>query len=119
VLNHQAPWPSDDQWRSLLPKWFVEACAPEQSKEEAQRWLELWRTLSPELKAEAEDRAWSLLNWLYWFDPRGDAGRGWTWWDAGVEDSATGWVDIEVEGHPYPSGDLRWLLRASGGVPVD
>jgi hypothetical protein len=119
VLDHQAPWPTDHQWRTMLPAWFVRACAPERTQEEAQRWLEHWRTLSPELKAEAEVTAWSLLNWLGWFDPRGDLDRGWAWWNAGVYDSATGWVEIEVEGHPYPTGALRWLLRAAGGVPVD
>jgi hypothetical protein len=121
VLDHQAPWPTVDQWRTLLPKWFVQACAPEQTQEEAQRWLEHWRSLSQELKAEAEAHtAWSLLNWLYWFDPGGmGQDRGWYWWDAGLDEPYTGWIEIEIEGHPYPTGDLRWLLRACGGIPVD
>lgn len=121
VLDHLAPWPTDDEWRTMLPAWFVQACAPEQTQEEAERWLEHWHSLSPELKAEEDAQtAWSLTNWVHWFDPQRDGGdRGWSWWDAGVYDSSTGWVEIEVDGHPYPSGALRWLLRACGGVPVD
>src|SRR5919201_632644 len=117
VLSHQAPWPTDVQWRSLLPEWFVQSCAPEQTAEEAQRWLDHWRSLSPDLKAQEEALGpWSLSNWLYWFDPDGMGGdRGWAWWDAGVSDSSSGWVDIEVDGLPYPARTLRWLLRACGG----
>ncbi len=53
-------------------------------------------------------------------DPWGKGGeRGWAWWDTGQDNSSAGWVEIEVDGHPYPNGALRWLLRACGAVAVD
>src|SRR5690348_12078427 len=39
VLEHSEPeWPTVEEWGSLLPSWFVAACGPEMSREEADRW---------------------------------------------------------------------------------
>src|SRR4051794_24562092 len=43
--NSIGAWPPDDQWPTLLPRWFVERCAPQQSREEAEEWLKWWRGL--------------------------------------------------------------------------
>jgi hypothetical protein len=81
VLDHQAPWPTEDQWRAMLPAWFVQARGPEQTQGEAKRYLEYWRSVSPKQQAEEDTRrAWALTNWLYWFDPEGMGDeRGWAW----------------------------------------
>ncbi|HKQ03868.1 MAG TPA: hypothetical protein VJ464_01955 [Blastocatellia bacterium] len=117
VLRHERnEWPSLDDWRTLLPMWFVMECADEVSREESERWLKWWQGLSREQQAKVEREArWSLSDWLYWFEP--DV-RQWFWWDAHIEDSKTLSVYVEVQSLPFPWGALDWLLRASGAVSV-
>jgi len=38
--NSTGEWPEDAKWFELLPKWFVDRCAPEDTQEEAEKWLE-------------------------------------------------------------------------------
>ncbi len=45
-------WPDFDYWISELPDWFIGACADEMSIEDAERWLEQWRQLTPEAQAK-------------------------------------------------------------------
>lgn len=115
VIDHQAGvWPDVAGWQELLPSWFVEAC-PEESSEEADRWLEWWRSLPRDQQFEAErSRAWTLADWLYWLEP---AERQWFWWDAKVEGDALH-VIVELSGWPAPLGALEWLLRAAGASTV-
>src|SRR4051794_27509797 len=47
VLSQSAVgWPMIEQWRVILPEWFVNECAQEKTKAEADRWLKRWRNLS-------------------------------------------------------------------------
>lgn len=109
-------WPALSEWRLLLPPWFVESSAGEQSLEEAGRWLSWWRSLPAEERASvARARAWTLSDWLYWLQP---SERQWFWWDALVENTDTLRVVVEVSGWPAPLGALDWLLRAAGAVEV-
>jgi hypothetical protein len=113
----QDDWPSIAAWRDILPSWFVSACGPEQTRAESETWLRYWRSLAQQERSREADRRWALSDWLYWFDPAGaNDERSWAWWDAGIYDGSRGWVEIEVHGHPYPSGALRWLLKASGAT---
>ncbi len=116
VIDHQGgDWPDIAVWHDQLPEWFVAAC-PEESPEEADRWLEWWRSLPPEEQVEAErTRAWSLADWLYWLEPDE---RQWFWWNAAVEGGGTLRVAVEVPGWPAPLGALEWLLRAAGATTV-
>ena len=110
-------WPAEVEWRSLLPPWFVEQCAEERTVEEMDRELARWRALPwPEQVRLQRDAKCSLLNWLYWFDPRGEP-RCWFWWDALVRDKNTLWVGVDQMEEPW--GSLRWLLRAAGADSVD
>src|SRR5919197_799872 len=62
VLAHQAgPWPSVDEWKQLLPEWFVSSCVDDRQVRDC-----------------VLDK-WSLRAWTYWFQPDQ---RGWRWWDA-------------------------------------
>ncbi|WP_155370132.1 hypothetical protein [Catellatospora vulcania] len=120
VLDPGLVWPDLVQWRERLPERFVAACAPEPDPaaedEQARR-----PSTTPEQRHRYETTAaWELSGWLGWFEPEelGDS-RGWQWWDAGLDGPAGGWVDVEIEGHPFPSGALEWLLRASGAHDLD
>jgi hypothetical protein len=110
-----AAWLPVEEWRERLPAWFVAACAPELSAQDAENWLLRWRQLSPEQRAaEERDQPWSLVDWLHWLEPDN---RTWFWWDAAATDDALH-VVVEVPGAPAPLGALEWLLRASGAGEV-
>lgn len=112
------PWPEESEWQRLLPEWFVAACAPPPSQEEAERWLKWWQRLSPPEQAETEiNKDWSLDSWLYWMEPEN---RQWTWWDARVvPDCDHILLAVEVDSWPFPWGALRWLFKASGASVVE
>jgi hypothetical protein len=118
VLRQPAePWPSDEQWKAVLPKWFVDACAPAASKDEAEKWLRWWRTLDWKEQARvAKEKRWSLPDWIYWFHPEN---RYWFWWDAVASDPNTLIVAVETRDWPFPWESLAWLLRASGARDVE
>lgn len=121
VLETGADWPDLAQWRERLPERFVSACAPKRDPAEADAELDRWRAMTPQEQHEhAITTAWTLSGWLHWFDPDGDGdSRGWQWWDAGLDGPAGGWVDVQVEDHPFAAGSLEWLLRASGARDID
>jgi hypothetical protein len=110
-------WPSDEQWKPLLPEWFLSACVPPRTKEESDRFMAWWRSLPPDRQAQVErEDKWSLEGWLYWMIPEN---RVWTWWDARVLDADTVIVAVEVTDWPFPWGALRWLFRAAGARQLD
>jgi hypothetical protein len=106
-------WPTDEQWHSLLPAWFVTACPDETMAAQAmQRWFEL----SELERLKSVPKAWSVGNWIYWFLPEE---RQWFWWDASIVDANTVEILVEVFGHPFPWGPLEWLLEASGAIKFE
>ena len=97
VLAHQTgPWPSVDEWKQLLPEWFVSSCVDDRQVRDC-----------------VLDK-WSLRAWTYWFQPDQ---RGWRWWDARAEgDRLHVW--LLVEERPYLRGALEWLLQTAGAEEV-
>ncbi len=89
-------WPAVGEWRSLLPGWFVAACADD-----------------VEVRDCVVDK-WSLRAWTYWFQP---GLRQWRWWDARVEDGRLV-VSLLVLQRPYLRGALEWLLKVAGDARV-
>lgn len=121
LASEPANWPPADAWRSILPAWFVSACAPEVTHAEAiaavERRRERWQGLSVEEQSrEVEQMRWSLSAWIHWFSP---GQREWFWWDAEVSEFDTLHIRVEIDGHPFPSGSLRWLLKAAGARSVE
>jgi hypothetical protein len=118
VLGPTGPdWPTLEKWSTLLPQWFVDACAPEQSQQETEEWLVWWRSLPPDEQAAAEDaQPWSLGDWLHWFKPEE---RTWFWWDARVISPDTLRLIVQITDWPTPLGSLRWLLTAAGAREID
>ncbi len=109
-----ARWPADEAWSSLLPRWFVQRCAPEKTKGESDRWLTEWRSLPEDERVRVErDAKWSVLGTVYWFRPEM---RSCWWWDGIVEDQSTVRVAVAIGGLPYAAGALEWILRASGAA---
>lgn len=122
VLRYRTEdWPSDAEWPSLLPAWFIAACAPEMSHEQHERYLEWWTKLSydEKLAEAARPSRWSPLDWVFLLHPNE---RCWWWWDASARGPNELLVTIVVDGWPFGWSDLSWLLRASGGqevIPAD
>lgn len=116
-LHSQDKWPDDEQWMRLLPNRFVAEFGPEMTAELAEQEMARRRTLSPEQHAELEQTArWSLSNWVYWLQPDQ---RLWFWWDAAVVTKYDFVVAVETHEWPFPSGALKWLLRACGADTVE
>ncbi len=119
VVLSQDPenWPSDTQWASLLPRWFLNASGPKRSRKEAEEYLDRLKRLAPEERVRVEREArWSVSDFLYWFRPDE---RYWYWWDAEVESADKLRVAVVFDGWPYPSGALEWLLRAAGATEAE
>lgn len=117
IGSSDATWPTPATWSALLPQWFVDACAPEESREEAERFLQYYRNLPPEQRAQIQQtERWSLADWLYWMEP---GNRQWWWWKGFVEDSDTCVAEVVVQDRPFAAGAVRWLFRASGARLVE
>lgn len=84
-------WPSLEEWKQVLPSWFVESCVDD-----------------AELRDCVVDR-WSFRAWVYWFQP---SVRRWRWWDASAQGR---WLQVRVLPleRPYLRGALEWLLRVA------
>lgn len=94
VLDHQeGAWPSLDEWKTLLPGWFVEACVDDR-----------------EVRDCVLDR-WSLRAWLHWLQPEQ---RQWRWWDAEAIDEHRLRVRLLPLADPYLKGSVNWLLTVAG-----
>lgn len=101
---------SVDDWKSILPNWFVEACSPEITKEEAEKLLETSRGF------EALANRWTVSGFIYWFRPEE---KSWHWWEGKIKDSNTLIVQILVSEFPFAWGSLGFLLRAAGADDVE
>jgi hypothetical protein len=111
-------WPTNEEWPSKLPDWFVFRCAPEETQQQAEQRVARWRTLAPEEQARVDvETEWSLSNWIYWLKPEN---RQWFWWDAkAVDDIDHIILAVEVNCWPFPWGALRWLFKASGASALE
>jgi hypothetical protein len=118
VILQQRPehWPSLEEWRKLLPNWFVEASGPEQTEAEARAGLERWRSLPPdEQLRELSNERWAIGEFVHWFQP---PERECWWWGAAVRGPNKLLICLVVE-EPTPShAALDWLLRAAGAVEI-
>jgi hypothetical protein len=118
VLGYgESGWPPLATWHLVLPSWFVQACGPEQTAEEAARWLAWWKSLPPdEQAAVADEQPWALSDWLHWFEPDQ---RFWYWLGADASDPRLLRIWLDTPGSPAPTGSLEWLLKAAGAAEVE
>ncbi|MGE3540691.1 MAG: hypothetical protein AB7N91_25035 [Candidatus Tectimicrobiota bacterium] len=113
----QGTWPTDQEWRSLLPEWFLEKCKPAMTVEEANAYLVWWDSLSYEekLRRAAVLEPWDLSAWISCFEP---CEREWYWWNAVFEQTGL-LITLEVHSHPFPSEEFLWLCIAAGAEKVE
>lgn len=95
LANSGGPWPPLDDWKRLLPAWFVAACSDDVA-----------------VQSCVLDK-WSLRAWIYWLQPEQ---RKWRWWGATAEGPDRLRIVLLVLARPYLRGSLEWLLKASGAA---
>lgn len=97
VFAPRPQWPSLDEWRALLPAWFVDVCSDDVV-----------------VRNCVVDR-WSLRAWIYWFQPEQ---RRWTLRSlTGDGDRLT--FELEPTGQgSLLLGALEWLVKVAGGQLV-
>lgn len=99
VLRHSLDgWPELEEWRRLLPGWFVDACLDDSQVDNC-----------------VLDQ-WSLRGWLHWLRPEN---RRWFWWSAEPAGAQSLRVTVAVPQRPYLSGALEWLLKTGGATSVE
>lgn len=99
-------WLSETEWYNLLPQWFIERCTPEITKKE--------------IVGKLDEQAWSVINWVNWFEPTDDPynQRYWFWWDAWIKSNSHIVIVVQAVDLPFPWGALEWLMLASGAIEV-
>jgi hypothetical protein len=100
---------SVEKWSSLLPKWFVSACSPEMSQQDAEKLLE-----TPEGYAILEN-TWTINGFVYWFD---QGMRSWYWLSNTVENENILLLKVLTYERPFAAGALKWLIEAAGGTCI-
>ena len=99
-----------DYWSTRLPKWFVEECRPALTRVEIMR-ARLDRSFHFKLASGPLD----ILGWLDTFAPEF---KVWEWLGTEIIDSQTLHIHLSIDGWPYSSGPLNWLIRAAGASSV-
>jgi len=116
VSNIREPLPAYDEWVAILPDWFVAACGPEVSKEEANEWLRRWEAADADERLEIRTTgSWRVTGWVYWFRPEN---RSWYWRAGLVENPNQYRVTIDLLSWPFAWDALHWLLEVSGAQKV-
>lgn len=112
-------WPSDAEWRALLPSWFVNASETNKPEKLPYESGSLEARLTGEYTGlEHMSATWSFTSWTSWMDPKN---REWLWMSAQVKSDHVLNVTIDQLGDPpagAPPGFL-WLFRASGAFDYD
>lgn len=110
------PWPSLDQWRWLLPRWFVARAGDELTREQVLEYLD-WLALLPSTEARRieEEQPWSLGDWLHWMHPER---REWYWLGGVLVEERRALVRLEIHVVPAAWDAFRWLARTAGASDV-
>jgi hypothetical protein len=95
-------WPSDEEWRQMLPAWFVKSFAT-YTVEEAQALL-----------ARLPKEQWSEIPWEFgsWLDAI--RGRGWEWWSF-KQAEAELQIHLTLNEWPASLEAFEVIVKASGG----
>ena len=111
ILNSELSFDDKvEDWKALLPEWFLQSCREELPDE----------TVAAMLRTEAGRRElsqhWTVDGFLYWFSTEN---RYWWWWNGGFWDVSHLIIQVLVEGFPFPSDALAFLVQAAGATNFD
>jgi|SRR5580765_6621861 len=96
---------SVEDWKAVLPEWFVNIASPELTRQEAEK------LLSTPQGYEILARSWTVSGFIHWFRPEM---RSWYWYDGEVRDRNNLLIQVLTYGYPFASGALEWLFKACG-----
>ena len=103
LITPRERWPSDAQWRELLPSWFI-LNTPTITREEAE--IELSRVPREQ---------WHLLPWDFgsWLDAMHN--RGWRWWSYLLTRQKLT-IYLVIEDWPASLEAFEHILKAAGAT---
>lgn len=84
-------WPSDDEWRDILPKWFVDSMV-----------------LKTDEELLADEHQWHFESWV-----ESMYHRGWVWWSSEI-DKSTLTITLEALNLPYIFEQFLYIFYAQG-----
>ncbi|MBL7730357.1 MAG: hypothetical protein JNM88_04200 [Chitinophagaceae bacterium] len=87
-------WPSDNEWKKILPAWFVESMV---KKTPADR--------------DKDPNLWHFESWL-----ESMKNRAWVWWSSKIEDN-TITIALETLNLPYVFEQVLYIFY-SQGIPM-
>ncbi|MBI1746769.1 MAG: hypothetical protein HYR55_09295 [Acidobacteria bacterium] len=101
----RSTWPSDTEWRELLPPWFSAKLRVYTQAESA------------EILAKTPRKRWHEIPWSYgsWLDSIKE--RVWQWWRADIDGPYLK-IELALESWPYSVGALEYLIKAAGARTV-
>lgn len=88
-------WPNDDEWKDILPKWFVEGM-----------------TLKSSTDRDKDDNLWHYESWI-----DNMRMRAWVWWSSKKSGDDLEFV-LETLSIPYLFEGFLYILY-SQGVPIE
>ena len=88
-------WPSDEEWKSLLPGWFVESMTSKTTEDR-----------------DKDDNLWHYESWI-----DNIRQRVWLWYSSKIEKDTLEFV-LEVVSYPYLHYTFIYILY-SQGIPMD
>lgn len=88
-------WPSDDEWKTILPKWFVESMTS--------------KSLDEIMKTKGQ---WHFESWI-----DNMRMRAWVWWSSKKDGDNLEFV-LETLSFPYLFETFNYILY-SQGVPIE
>lgn len=88
-------WPSDEEWKTKLPKWFVESMTS--------------KSLEEIMKTDGQ---WHYESWI-----DNIRMRAWVWWSSKVEEESL-YIVLEALSMPYLHDSLKYILH-SQGIPME
>ncbi|MEV7314527.1 hypothetical protein AB0N56_16470 [Streptomyces microflavus] len=108
---------AEEEWRALLPQWFVDRFAPDLTESAARSWGRRWRWASLAKRRSMEAEAgWEIGEWLYWFSRQNDM---WRLLSFRKESSNVAILQIESADSYFPSKALEWTVQQCDAVVVD
>ena len=102
----QLSWPSDQEWLSLLPQWFL-ASFKNHSKEQYKKMM-----------ADMPKERWGELPWLFGSWTASMKERVWEWWSCKRHDRMLE-IHLLLEGWPCSIGALEYLVKVAGACSIE
>ncbi len=109
-------WPTVDEWKKILPRWFTSKFLPDRTEAEKKKFILEWDSADVDRKSkiEMQDTKWRLKNWIYYFETDK---RDYFIENIEIMESKILLTIASID-LPFSIGPIEWLIRASGGYEL-